>query len=168
MRGWWSAIEALQIGLCFIRLWNHSSYLQIRLLTLTCSTTLAESPFFILPASQTSPLFSLSLRRSKNSRLDKVKVKCVSALHRCVYADYYLRLRGWLCNLALVFGLVKMDSAPVWSEARCSTHFSVRGWWRVVDELCCPRCSEGSHHTACFWQQLLIKTLFLHLVIRYL
>lgn len=130
MRGWWSAIEALQIGFCFIRLWNHSSYLQIRLLTLTCSTTLAESLFFILPASQTSPLFSLSLRRSKNSRLDKVKVKCVSALHRCVYADYYLRLRGWLCNLALVVGLVKMDSAPVWSEARCSTHFSVRGWCR--------------------------------------
>lgn len=168
MRGWCSAIEALQIGLCFIRLWNHSSYLQIRLLTLTCSIALAECLFFILPASQKSPWFRLSPRCSKYSRLDKVKVKCVSALQRCVYADYYLRSRGGLCNLALAVVLVKMYSALVWSEARCLTHFSVRGWWRAVDELCCPRCSEGSHHTACFWQQLLIKTLFLHLVIRYL
>lgn len=34
-------------------------------------------------------------RCSNNSRLDKVKVKCVSALCRCVYAGYYLRLCGW-------------------------------------------------------------------------
>lgn len=160
MRGWCSAIEALQIGLCFTRLWNHSNYLQIRLLTLTCSITLAEFLLFILPASQKSPL--------PNSRLDKVKVKCVSALRRCVYAGYYLRLYGWLCNLALVVVLVRMYSVLVWSEAHCLTYFSVCGWWRAVDELCCLRCSEGSHHTVCFRQQLLMKMLFLHLVIRYL
>lgn len=161
MRGWCSAIKTLQIGLCFTRLWNHSSYLQIGLLTLTCSITLAEFLLFILPASQKSPLFNLSLFQKLTFGQSQSQTGFVSPqMCLCRLLSAVVWLCGCLCNLALVVVLVRMHSALVWSEARCLTHFSVCGWWRAADELCCPRCSEGSHHTVGFRQQLLKKTLF--------